>query len=164
MSSWYIPVLYQFKGWVTPPQSSTNITLACKWLYELNTHLLSHKDVYRFKKSELIHACHFFGGDSMWMSDTSAISVNCRKWYPDVESNHPAEKHLRAHTHPLCFMWGGLSIRTANLIFKSESWLFFGTTIRWNSADLELFEVGYSITCRRHKRKHFSTQHRAPKD
>lgn len=42
--------------------------------------------------------------------------------------------------------YGGLSIRTANLIFKSESWLFFGTIIRCNSADLELLEVGQTIS------------------
>lgn len=77
-----------------------------------------------------------------------------------MRSNNSGEKHLQVHTHPLCFICGGLSIRTANLIFKSESWLFFGTTIRCNSADLELLEVGYNITYKRQKRTHLSAQYK----
>lgn len=70
-----------------------------------------------------------------------------------MKPNNSEEKHLQGPTHPLCFICGGLSIRTANLIFKSESWLFFGTIIRCNSADLELLEVGYNITCKGQKIK-----------
>lgn len=84
----------------------------------------------------------------MGMSDILALSKMTKviQWNPIIQ-----EKNISKHTHPLCFMCGGLSIRTANLIFKSESWLFFGTIIRCSSADLELLEVGYNITCNGHK-------------
>lgn len=71
-------------------------------------------------------------------------------WYNESKSNDSQAEH--SNTHPLCFMCGGLSMRTANLIFKSESWLFLGTIIRCSSAALELLEVGYSITCKQQKR------------
>lgn len=71
-----------------------------------------------------------------------------------MKFSNSEEKHIQVHTHPLCFICGGLSIRTANLIFRSESWLFFGTIIWCISADLELLEVGYNITCKGQKRTH----------
>lgn len=92
------------------------------------------------------------------MPDTMVSSPHRRKWYTESKSNDLQVEHL--NTHPLCFMCGGLSMRTANLIFKSESWLFLGTIIRCNSADLELLEVGYSITCKQQKRKALSTWYR----
>ena len=79
--------------------------------------------------------------------------VKWQKGDNEMKPNNSEEKHLQGPTHPLCFICGGLSIRTANLIFKSESWLFFGTIIRCNSADLELLEVGYNITCKGQKIK-----------
>ena len=49
-------------------------------------------------------------------------------------------------THPLCFTLGGLSMRTASLIFRSVSWLFLGTAIRWSSACFGLPVVGLRST------------------
>lgn len=53
---------------------------------------------------------------------------------------------MTLQTHPLCFMLGGLSMRTASLIFSSVSWLFLGTTMRWNSACFGPFVVGFRTT------------------
>lgn len=53
---------------------------------------------------------------------------------------------MTLQTHPLCFMLGGLSMRTASLIFSSMSWLFLGTTMRWNSACFGPFVVGFRTT------------------
>lgn len=66
-------------------------------------------------------------------------------WRPEDQTGQKEER-LPLQTHPLCFMLGGLSMRTASLIFRSTSWLFLGITIRWNSACLGPFAVGFRTT------------------
>jgi hypothetical protein len=52
------------------------------------------------------------------------------------------------NTYPECFMFWGLSIRTASLILRSWSGQFLETVILCHSDCLGLFGVGWRITCR----------------
>lgn len=68
---------------------------------------------------------------------TSITTVN--PWTPEQECCNC--------THPQCFMFCGLSMRTASLIFRSWSGQAFVRVILWSSACLGLFGVGCRTTC-----------------
>ena len=54
----------------------------------------------------------------------------------------------RRSTYPECFIFWGLSIRTASLILRSWSGQFLETVILCHSDCLGLLGVGWRITCR----------------
>ena len=56
-------------------------------------------------------------------------------------------------SHPQCFMFCGLSIRMASLIFRSWSGHALVTVILWSSDCLGLLGVGWRTTCTRMKKK-----------
>ena len=64
----------------------------------------------------------------------------------------------RRYTYPECFMFWGLSIRTASLILRSWSGQFLETVILCHSDCLGLFGVGWRITCWK-KNNHLSQKH-----
>ena len=55
-------------------------------------------------------------------------------------------------SHPQCFMFCGLSIRMASLIFRSWSGHALVTVILWSSDCLGLLGVGWRTTCTRMKK------------
>lgn len=59
------------------------------------------------------------------------------------------------HTHPQCFMFWGLSMRIASLIFRSLSAQPFDTVILCSSDCLGLLGVGCKTTCVRGETIHF---------
>lgn len=56
-------------------------------------------------------------------------------------------------TYPQCFMFCGLSIRIASLIFRSWSGHALVTVILWSSDCLGLLGVGWRTTCAQKKKK-----------
>lgn len=67
-------------------------------------------------------------------------------WVDEWASQDPEPAQIIWPTYPLCFMLGGFSMQTANLIFKSVSWLFLGISMGWNSVCFGPFVVGLRTT------------------